>query len=98
MRLLVYARGQPWGERYRAALAQPGDSGTLRNRLAAYRGRLFAKTGSLSNVNSLSGYLRTDGGRELVFSIMTNGSGMPSSQVRAGIDRIVAAMAAGGQQ
>ncbi len=97
-RLLTYVRGQPWGATYRAALAEPGQPGTLQRRLVAYQGRLYAKTGSIANVNSLSGYLTTDGGRELVFSILTNGSGVPSAQVRAGIDRIVAAIAAGGTQ
>ncbi len=96
VRLLAYDRAQPWGETYRAALAEPGQPGTLQRRLVAYAGRLHAKTGSIANVNSLSGFLRTDDARELVFSIMTNGSGVPASQVRAGIDRIVAAIAANG--
>lgn len=95
-RLLAWDATQPWGATYRAALAQPGEAGTLQRRLVAYKGRLQAKTGSIANVNSLSGYIRTDAGRELVFSVMSNGSGVPASQVRAAIDRIVAAIAATG--
>ncbi len=95
-RVLTYVRTQPWGATYQAALAEPGQKGTLQRRLVAYRGRLYAKTGSIANVNSLSGYLRADDGRDVVFSILTNGSGVPSSEVRAGIDRIVAAIAASG--
>lgn len=95
VRLLAYARSQPWGARFHDGLAQPGQKGTLERRLAALQGRLYAKTGSLTNVNSLSGYVRTDRGRDLVFSILTNGSGVPAAYVRAGIDRIVAAIAAG---
>jgi hypothetical protein len=35
----------------------------------------------------------TDGGRHLSFSILTNGSGVPSAAVRQAIDAIVAAIA-----
>ncbi len=95
-RLLAYVRAQPWGATYQAAMAEPGQKGTLQRRLVAYRGRLYAKTGSIANVNSLSGFLRADDGRDVVFSILTNGSGVPSAEVRAGMDRIVAAIAASG--
>lgn len=96
VRLLAYVRAQPWGATYREGMAQPGQKGTIEHRLVAYQGRLYAKTGSITNVNSLSGYLRADNGRELIFSILSNGSGVRSTQVRGGIDRIVAAIAASG--
>lgn len=95
VRLLDFARRQPWGPVYRAAQAEPGvEESTLENRLTALQGRLFAKTGTIANVNSLSGYLTTRSGRELIFSILTNGSGRPAAQVRRGIDRIVYAIEA----
>lgn len=94
VRLLAYARLQPWGVAYVDALAAPGeDDSTLERRLLAYRGRVFAKTGTIANVNSLSGYVITDAGDELVFSVLTNGSGLPASRVRGAIDRIVEAIA-----
>lgn len=96
VKLLTYAQRAPWGADYRAALAEPGEKGTLSHRLTAYKGRLHAKTGTIANVNSLSGYLRTDDGRDLVFSILTNGSGLPSSRVRAAMDRIVTLLAQSG--
>jgi len=92
-RLLAYNRAQPWGETYRAALAIPGEEGTLVNRLRALEGRLFAKTGTIANVNSLSGYVVDTAGRELIFSILTNASGLRSGLVRSGIDRITTAIA-----
>ena len=83
----------PWGEQYRDAMAEPGEDGsTLQNRLAGLEGRVFAKTGTISNVNSLSGYLLRDDGQEIVFSILSNGSGMPASRVRRSIDEIVRAL------
>jgi D-alanyl-D-alanine carboxypeptidase/D-alanyl-D-alanine-endopeptidase (penicillin-binding protein 4) len=88
--ILRYARDQSWGEAFRSGLAQPGLEGTtLASRLPELRGRAFAKTGSLSHVNSLSGYVFADDGRELIFAILTNGSNLPASQVRAQIDAVV---------
>jgi D-alanyl-D-alanine carboxypeptidase/D-alanyl-D-alanine-endopeptidase (penicillin-binding protein 4) len=92
--LLDFMRRSPQGQAYRQALAEPGEEeGTLRNRLEGLEGRVFAKTGTISHVNSLSGYLVTDGGRELIFSILTNGSGLSSSMVRRGIDGVVRTIA-----
>jgi D-alanyl-D-alanine carboxypeptidase/D-alanyl-D-alanine-endopeptidase (penicillin-binding protein 4) len=84
----------PFAAEYRAALAQPGEEdSTLERRLPELEGRVFAKTGTISNVNSLSGYLVRDDGREVIFSILTNGSGLPSSRVRAAIDDVVRGLA-----
>lgn len=94
VQLLEHARAAAWGERYRMALPTPGQTGgTLANRLPALAQRLHAKTGTISNVNSLAGFLDTDDGRELTFSIMSNGSGLPSATVRAAIDSAVATLA-----
>lgn len=92
--LLEHARRAPWGADYRAALPVPGMRGaTLSTRLAGLETRLAAKTGSIANVNSLSGYVRTAGGRDLTFSILSNASGRSSAEVRRGIDAFVQALA-----
>jgi len=84
----------PLDSLYRDALAAPGEAdSTLEERLLWAEGRLQAKTGTISNVNSLSGYLAADSGRELVFSILTNGSGLPAGVVRERTDRVVALLA-----
>jgi D-alanyl-D-alanine carboxypeptidase/D-alanyl-D-alanine-endopeptidase (penicillin-binding protein 4) len=85
---------RPWAAAYREALAEPGElDSTLERRLPALDGRLFAKTGTITHVNSLSGYLVTDGGRTLVFSLLTNVSGLESWRVRRAMDEWVMALA-----
>jgi RNA polymerase sigma factor (sigma-70 family) len=53
---------------------------TLEERLVELEGRLFAKTGTISNVNSLSSYLVRADGQDVIFSILTNGSGPAPQQ------------------
>jgi len=95
VRLLDHARRQPWGTAYRLALPAPGEEeGTLERRLGGLDERVRAKTGTITHVGTLSGYLRAEDGRERIFSIMANASGRPAAEVRRAIDRIVRAMAA----
>ena len=73
--LLAYAARQPWGAEWRRSLPIGGEDGTLATRFGdtALNGRIEAKTGSLSEVSTLSGYLTAASGRTLVFSILVNG-------------------------
>lgn len=95
VQLLDYARSAPWSAAFRDALAAPGKPGTLSSRLSHLEGRVSGKTGTLNSVNALSGYLTTTDGRELIFSIMSNASGLAGGPVVAAIDRIVGALADG---
>jgi D-alanyl-D-alanine carboxypeptidase/D-alanyl-D-alanine-endopeptidase (penicillin-binding protein 4) len=91
--LLEHARNSAWGAQYRSALPAPGMKGsTLARRLSGLESRLAAKTGSIANVNSLSGYLQAGDGRTLTFSIVTNATGRPASEVRAGMDALIRAI------
>lgn len=92
--LLEHARKSPWGNDYRAALPVPGGRGTLSSRFKGLENRIAAKTGTIANVSSLSGYLRNVEGRDITFSIMTNTSGRSSADVRRAMDLIVEAIAA----
>lgn len=92
--ILRHMRAGPHADAYRGALAEPGEEdSTLRRRLLDLEGRVHAKTGTISNVNSLSGYVVRDDGREVAFSILSNGSGLPSSTVRDAIDDVVRILA-----
>ena len=62
-------------------------------RLAGLEGRLFAKTGTLTNVGTLAGYLVDQAGREIAFAILANGSNLPGSTVRGAIDGVVRVLA-----
>ncbi|MGH7799922.1 MAG: D-alanyl-D-alanine carboxypeptidase/D-alanyl-D-alanine endopeptidase [Thermodesulfobacteriota bacterium] len=59
------------------SLSIGGVDGTLKKRFrrSEVEGRVIAKTGHLSNVSALSGYLFTKSGDVLVFSILSNGLG-----------------------
>jgi D-alanyl-D-alanine carboxypeptidase/D-alanyl-D-alanine-endopeptidase (penicillin-binding protein 4) len=96
VRILAHAQSRPWGDSFRTSLPTPGRTGgTLDGRLPGLAGRLHAKTGTIMNVNSLSGYLVTNEGRELIFSILTNGSNLPAARVRERMDALVTELAAG---
>jgi serine-type D-Ala-D-Ala carboxypeptidase/endopeptidase (penicillin-binding protein 4) len=95
VQLLAHARTAPWSQVFRDALTGPGRPGTLSNRLQGLEGRVTGKTGTLSNVNALSGYVTTHDGRELIFSILSNASGLGSATVVPAIDRMVEALANG---
>ncbi len=77
------------------SLAVGGQSGTLEYRLRSASTRVRAKTGSLGNVSSLSGYLDTRKGRRLAFSIVCNHYTVPTRTIRRAQDRIVTALVRG---
>lgn len=68
-----------------------GRDGTLGSRLKKVTGRIFAKTGTISYVHSLSGYAVAENGEVLAFSIFCNDATTRSNPVRL-IDEIAGSL------
>ncbi|MGH9387170.1 MAG: D-alanyl-D-alanine carboxypeptidase/D-alanyl-D-alanine endopeptidase [Vicinamibacterales bacterium] len=91
--LLVHlAKDARHADPFRRALAIPGDKGTLETRMVntPLQTRVWAKTGSMSQVRALSGYLTTVGGEPLVFAILVNGVRLPGREIDAVMDHALA--------
>ncbi|HEY6121493.1 MAG TPA: D-alanyl-D-alanine carboxypeptidase/D-alanyl-D-alanine-endopeptidase [Pyrinomonadaceae bacterium] len=74
VQLLTFMSKHRYADVFRAALPIAGVDGTLRNRMRGTpaENNLRAKTGSLSSAASLSGYVTSAVGENLVFSIIVN--------------------------
>lgn len=94
--LLVYAAQQPWGEPWKATFPVAGIDGTLAGRFltSSLKGHLFAKTGTLNEVNALSGYMTAHSGKTLAFSVFVNNHRPSSEAERGAMDHILEVIAA----
>jgi len=92
--LLAYAARQPWGAEWKATFPIAGVDGTLGSRFKGtpLEGKLFAKTGTFSEANSLSGYMIGASGKTISFSIMVDGHRPDSSAEFHSIDAICLAI------
>ncbi len=81
--------------RFEEALPIAGRDGTLSGRMRATRaeGNAAAKTGTLSSVRSLAGYVRTRDGERLAFAFLVNNFLIPASAVDATVDQAVERLA-----
>jgi serine-type D-Ala-D-Ala carboxypeptidase/endopeptidase (penicillin-binding protein 4) len=75
-------------------LPQAGVSGSLQDRFkkTALDTQVFAKTGSMHDISSLSGYVLTSNHEPLAFSIIINGINTPLSTAKALEDHILVAI------
>jgi D-alanyl-D-alanine carboxypeptidase/D-alanyl-D-alanine-endopeptidase (penicillin-binding protein 4) len=85
----------PEAEAFYASLPIAGVDGTLAGRMKGTpaAGNVHAKTGYLSQVSSLSGYVTTADGHILAVSILTNNFTCPTSKVRGLQDQVCTLLA-----
>jgi D-alanyl-D-alanine carboxypeptidase/D-alanyl-D-alanine-endopeptidase (penicillin-binding protein 4) len=78
------------------ALPIAGVDGTIKTRMRGTpaENNVHAKTGSVANARSLSGYVRTADGHPLIFSILSNNWTVPANDVTRVQDAIAARLAA----
>ena len=97
VRLLVdmHERGGPGYALFRSSLPVAGVDGTLKGRMngTAAEARVFAKTGTISAVSNLAGYVDTRSGRRLAFAILCQNFVGSAKPWRALQDQVCAALA-----
>ncbi|MFF3596836.1 D-alanyl-D-alanine carboxypeptidase/D-alanyl-D-alanine endopeptidase [Kitasatospora indigofera] len=98
--LLSYARKQPWFSTWYEALPIAGNpdrmiGGSLASRMqgTAAAGNVHAKTGSMSGVDTLAGYVTSPEGRPLAFTVLLNN--FAGARPRSVIDQIAVRLAGG---
>jgi D-alanyl-D-alanine carboxypeptidase/D-alanyl-D-alanine-endopeptidase (penicillin-binding protein 4) len=64
-----------------------GNTGTLNNFYKSLTGKLYAKTGTLSGVVALSGFMYGNSGRLLFFSVQVNNHNTDAVKVRRMVER-----------
>jgi len=89
--LLAYMWRHPHRDTFLAGLPRSGQVGSLRTRFIGtpLEGRVVAKTGAITHVNTLSGYIERERGGPLVFSVMVNHRTAPYAETLAQIDSVV---------
>jgi len=87
--------GSPSASVFRDSLAVAGMSGTLRNRFrdTPVAGNLWGKSGAISGIAALSGYLEPEQYPPLAFSILVNHFDQPVRTVRPTMDEIIEVVA-----
>lgn len=67
-----------------------GQTGTLKKTFSNVGyGQIFAKTGTLNKVKTLAGYMKTNSGRTLVFSLLINNYAGSVDQVKSRMEQIL---------
>ncbi len=95
VRLLEYVYKSDFFQTYYDCLPIAGVDGTIRGRMkntAAFN-NVHAKTGTISNVRALSGYVTTRNGKMLAFSMIANNYTTPVSLATSIQDKICAILA-----
>jgi serine-type D-Ala-D-Ala carboxypeptidase/endopeptidase (penicillin-binding protein 4) len=90
LRTLSAMRSHQHSVAFLATMPVAGVDGTLRNRMRGTpaEGNLRAKTGSVAQARSLSGYVTSAGGETLTFSFLANNWSVPAREVERAQDSL----------
>ena len=90
VKFLTSLMDQKYYRSYLTSLPIGGQSGTLKRMFnAGGNGQVFAKTGTLNKVKTLAGYLKTNSGKTLVFSLMVNNYSGSVDMVKKRMEKIL---------
>jgi D-alanyl-D-alanine carboxypeptidase/D-alanyl-D-alanine-endopeptidase (penicillin-binding protein 4) len=83
------------GAAFRDGLARPGALGTFKNRFGALdtKAALRGKSGTLTNVSALSGFVTRADGERSIFSILSNGNRNSVAAAREAEEKLVSLLA-----
>lgn len=90
VKFLTSLMNQKYYKTYFDSLPIAGQTGTLKRMFIGQgNGQIFAKTGTLNKVKALTGYMKTNTGRTLVFSILVNNYSGSVDMVKNRIEKIL---------
>jgi D-alanyl-D-alanine carboxypeptidase/D-alanyl-D-alanine-endopeptidase (penicillin-binding protein 4) len=82
--------GEKYYKSYFDSLPIGGQTGTLKRMFDTVgNGQIFAKTGTLNKVKTLAGYMKTNTGKTLVFSLLINNYAGSVDQVKTKMEQIL---------
>lgn len=90
-RALVFAAGSKFADVFKDSLPIAATDGTLGGRLGRVKGKILAKTGSITYVNSLAGYAQASDDEIYAFAIISNNITRKSDSSRI-VDAIAASL------
>lgn len=91
VKFLTALMNEKYFKTYFDSLPIAGQTGTLKRSFSGTGyGQIFAKTGTLNKVKTLAGYMKTNTGKTLVFSLLVNNYAGSVDQVKRKMEQILA--------
>jgi len=91
VKFLAHIMDKSYFQQYFNSLPIAGNTGTLRRMFLNKQanGKIFAKTGTLRRIKTLAGYIVTEKGKTLTFSLMINNYNGTESQIKRKMEQIL---------
>jgi len=94
VRLLVHMNNSNSAGPFISSLPEGAVSGTMKNyfRDELFKGKVVAKTGTITSAKSFAGYVTTNSGRRVAFTTFANGFTVPSRTITDNMEKLVRAI------